>query len=145
MTFGQRLKGLRTEKHMTQDELGVIMNVSKASISLYEKNERTPDQATLIKTADYFDVSLDYLLGRSDKRHYYDLSNKESTDIAEQAEKMLKGIDTGAALNFYGEPMTDEQKQSMRDILEMGLRINKEKAKKKFTPKKYRGEEKDGE
>lgn len=128
---------------MTQDDLGKVMNVSKASISLYEKNERTPDQATLIKTADYFDVSLDYLLGRSDKRHYYDLSTKETTDIAEQAEKMLKGIDTGAALNFYGEPMTDEQKQSMRDILEMGLRINKEKAKKKFTPKKYRG--KDGE
>ncbi len=143
MTFGQRLKALRTEKHMTQDDLGKVMNVSKASISLYEKNERTPDQATLIKTADYFDVSLDYLLGRSDKRHYYDLSTKETTDIAEQAEKMLKGIDTGAALNFYGEPMTDEQKQSMRDILEMGLRINKEKAKKKFTPKKYRG--KDGE
>lgn len=139
MTFGQRLKELRTEKRMTQDDLGKVMNVSKASISLYEKNERTPDQATLIKTADYFDVSLDFLLGRSDKRHYYDLSEKETTDIAEQAEKMLKGMDTGAAVNFYGEPMTDEQKQSMRDILEMGLRINKEKAKKKFTPKKYRG------
>ena len=145
MTFGQRLKELRTEKRMTQDDLGEIMNVSKASISLYEKNERTPDQATLIKTADFFDVSLDYLLGRSDKRHYYDLSEKETNDIAEMAEKMINGIDTGNAVNFYGEPATDEQKQSMREIIEMGLRMNKEKAKKKFTPKKFRDEGKDGD
>lgn len=144
--LSNRLSQLRDEKGWTKTYVAQRLNLKNlGTYANYEYGTRQPDNDLLIEIARLYDVSTDYLLGNTDKRHYYDLSNKESTDIAEQAEKMLKGIDTGAALNFYGEPMTDEQKQSMRDILEMGLRINKEKAKKKFTPKKYRGEEKDGE
>ena len=69
---------------------------------------------------------------------YYELTDKDTKDIAKQAQQIIDGMNSDASVNFYGEPMTDDQKQSMRDIIEMGLRINKEKAKKKFTPKKYR-------
>jgi transcriptional regulator with XRE-family HTH domain len=139
MNTAQRIAALRDEKHMSQAELAKNLNISASTVGMWETGKRMPSPDLIKSLAKLFDVSSDYLLGITDKRHYYDLSTKETTDIAEQAENMLKGIDTGAALNFYGEPMTDEQKRSMRDILEMGLRINKEKAKKKFTPKKYRG------
>lgn len=64
MTFGQRLKDLRTQKKITQQELGDVIHVSKVSISGYENNNRFPDTNTLGEIADYFGVTVDYLLGR---------------------------------------------------------------------------------
>lgn len=68
MDFGERLKKLRTSKRLTQEELGKIVHVSKVSISGYERGERSPDRETLTDLADYFEVSTDYLLGRTDDK-----------------------------------------------------------------------------
>lgn len=143
MTTGERIAALRKEHSMTQPMLADRMNVSQSTITSWENDRRGIGAEDLLKLSKLFDVSTDYLLGNSDKRHYYDLTAKDTQDIAEQAQQIIDGMDTGASVNFYGEPMTEEQKQSMRDILEMGLRINKEKAKKKFTPKKFRGQDGD--
>ncbi|WP_153732744.1 helix-turn-helix domain-containing protein [Sporosarcina obsidiansis] len=64
--LGERLKKLRTESKLTQDELGKKINVTKVSISGYENGNRSPDTETLQKIADTFNVTTDYLLGRSD-------------------------------------------------------------------------------
>lgn len=64
MKFGDRLRELRTLLGLTQSQLGEKFNLAESTISLYEKNKRFPDQETLIKIADFFDVPLDYLLGR---------------------------------------------------------------------------------
>ena len=61
-----RLKELRKKKRISQLKLALELNINQNSISRYENMERDPDYATLIKFADYFDVSLDYLLGRTD-------------------------------------------------------------------------------
>ena len=63
--FSQRLKSLRKDKKLTQRELGKHFNLSQSSIAFYEKGEREPDFSTLIKFADFFNVSTDYLLGIS--------------------------------------------------------------------------------
>lgn len=67
--FGDRLKELRTEKLMTQEELAKLFNTGKASISNYESNNRLPDANTISKYASYFGVSVDYLLGISENRN----------------------------------------------------------------------------
>lgn len=64
--LGDRLKRLRLEKKLTQEELGKKINVTKVSISGYENGNRTPDTETLQKLADFFNVTTDYLLGRTD-------------------------------------------------------------------------------
>lgn len=64
--LGKRLKELRTNKKMTQEELGRKINVTKVSISGYENGNRSPDTETLQKIADIFEVSTDFLLGRTD-------------------------------------------------------------------------------
>ena len=69
---------------------------------------------------------------------YYELSNKEKNDIALQAEKLMEGIESGENLNFYGEPATEEQKERLLIAVQTAMEMNKRKAKKKFTPKKYR-------
>lgn len=62
---GKRLKKLRLSKKLTQEELGKIIHVTKVSISGYESGDRTPDSENLVRLADYFEVTTDYLLGRS--------------------------------------------------------------------------------
>jgi len=61
-----RLKQLRTERGLSQVRLAMELSVSQHTISRYETGEREADYATLIRIADYFDVSVDYLLERTD-------------------------------------------------------------------------------
>lgn len=61
-----RLKELRKAKHLSQIKLAMDLNLSQNSISRYETMEREAGYETLILIADYFHVSLDYLLGRTD-------------------------------------------------------------------------------
>ncbi len=64
MTF--RLKAIRLQKGITQLKLAMDLNMNQNSISRYENGEREADYKTLIAFADYFHVSIDYLLGRTD-------------------------------------------------------------------------------
>lgn len=62
---GDRLSELRKDKGLTQDGLGEIIQKGKGSVSRYEKGDRLPDAETLKRLADFFHVSVDYLLGRT--------------------------------------------------------------------------------
>ena len=62
-----RLKELRKKRKISQLKLALDLNMNQNAISRYENMEREADYKTLIKLADYFDVTLDYLLGRSDE------------------------------------------------------------------------------
>ncbi len=61
-----RLRELRKKKHLSQLKMAMDLHMNQNSISRYENMERQADYATLIKIADYFDVSIDYLLERTD-------------------------------------------------------------------------------
>ena len=61
-----RLKQLRTERGMSQVRLAMELSVSQHTVSRYETGEREADYAMLIRIADLFGVSVDYLLGRTD-------------------------------------------------------------------------------
>ena len=63
-----RLKKLRKQKNISQLKLALDLNMSQNTISRYENMTREADYETLIKFADYFDVSLDYLLGRIENK-----------------------------------------------------------------------------
>lgn len=64
-----RIKELRTEFGITQADLAKLLKISDRAVGYYEKGEREPDNETLIKIAEYFKVSVDYLLGRTDIRN----------------------------------------------------------------------------
>lgn len=63
--FNQRLKQLRESKGLTQSQLAEELSIGRASISNYELNSRIPDLDVLVKIADYFGVTIDYLAGKS--------------------------------------------------------------------------------
>lgn len=62
-TLGSRIKELRLERKITGDELGKILGISKSTISLYEHNKSTPDDAIKKRICSYFNVSFDWLMG----------------------------------------------------------------------------------
>ena len=65
-SFPERLKCLRTDKNVTQKQLAEIFNVTERGYQNYEIGKSTPNFHVLLALADYFNVSLDYLVGRSD-------------------------------------------------------------------------------
>lgn len=65
--FDKILKLLRGEKNMSQQELADALGISKSSINMYERGERQPNFEVLETIADYFNVDIDYLLGRTTK------------------------------------------------------------------------------
>ncbi|MEW6770244.1 MAG: helix-turn-helix transcriptional regulator [Bacillota bacterium] len=69
--IGERLAALRKEKGLSQAKLAKLLNLGTSTIANYELNKRTPDPATLKRLADFFDVSVDYLLGRTERREVF--------------------------------------------------------------------------
>lgn len=72
--FPERLKELREKEKLSRQQLADILGVSRASLEYYEKGKRTPDIEVLYKLSEHFNVTADYLIGRTDKCG-------ESTDV----------------------------------------------------------------
>lgn len=64
--FSERIKELRKKEGMTQAALGEIIGVGQDTVCVYEKGKHYPEVRNLIILADYFGVSIDYLVGRTD-------------------------------------------------------------------------------
>lgn len=67
MRFSNILKELRAEKGLTQIELASALGITRSRLSMYETGDREPDFETLELIADYFNIDIDYLLGRTEK------------------------------------------------------------------------------
>lgn len=66
MNYKNRIAALRKSRNLTQDDMSTTLGISRAALSHYEKGRREPDYDTLITIADFFKVSLDYIMGRTD-------------------------------------------------------------------------------
>lgn len=147
MSIAKNIINLRESKNMSQSQLASLMGIDKNVMSRIERSERPLRDSELIKLTKIFDVSADLILGTSKtkmsetEKKYWELNEKEEKDIAKQVEEVIEGMQNDADINFYGEPMTEEDKMLLANSLEIGLRMAKEKSKKKFTPKKYRNQE----
>ena len=112
--FAKRLAYLRNSIHMTQLKLGKELQIPQSSLNRYEHNDSSPSYELLVRIADYFDVSLDYLLGRTDapqgKQFAYkpkceDPSNHEMKDFIEMCFEP-------------GSPMNERLKETIYQMME---------------------------
>lgn len=88
--IGDRIKEERIIRNITQQELGKLLGVSPSTIGMYEQNRRQPDGDTIVKLSEFFDVSTDYLLGR--------------TDVKNQSEKISNAVeDDPELIEFWNE------------------------------------------
>lgn len=65
--MGNRLRELRKSRHLTMKQLGAEFGIAESTISQYETGKRQPDNETLLRFGEFFDVSVDYILGRDDR------------------------------------------------------------------------------
>ena len=94
MTFGERLKELRTQRGYTQEDLARIFKTSRSRICMYEKGQREPDFEMLETFADFFNVNMNYLLGKESHNvpdYTPDMLNliEMYSDLTEQKKEML--------------------------------------------------------
>ena len=66
--LSKRLTELRKEKGVTQKDMSLLLGITRPAYTAYEMGKRKPDYETIIKLADYFNVTVDYLLGRTECR-----------------------------------------------------------------------------
>ncbi|HBL40309.1 MAG TPA: XRE family transcriptional regulator [Ruminococcaceae bacterium] len=83
VNFGEKLKTLRKEYGLTQQDLAQRLNVTKSVVSYYELQERTPSAEILVKLSQIFHVSCDYLLG---------FENRKTIDVSDLSEEDLHFI-----------------------------------------------------
>lgn len=140
MSLVERIKILCDDKKVTFAEVERKIGISNGQIRRWDNV--SPKSETLNKVADYFDVSTDYLLGRTDKKRYYDLTEKDERDIEKQLEDIINNAESELGLASFDGSTLDELDEENREImiasLKNALRMHKRLAKKKFTPKKYR-------
>jgi transcriptional regulator with XRE-family HTH domain len=166
--LGARLRELRLKNGLTQKEVSKRLNISESAVGMYERGEREPSHELTRQFADFYRVSADYLIGRTDEPSspilsYHSgkpsapdetaagpkegktkpdalppLTRKDERDIGRDLERILNNLESNEALAFHGEPLDEESKELLRISLEHSMRLAKQIAKQKFTPNKYR-------
>ncbi|QPI89303.1 helix-turn-helix transcriptional regulator [Lacticaseibacillus paracasei subsp. tolerans] len=143
MTTGERIAALRKEHSMTQPMLAEKMNVSQSTVTSWENDRRGVGNDDLLKLAKLFNVSTDYLLGRTNKRHYYELTAKDQKAIDEELEEIVEGLSDKSGVSFLknNTELSERDRELLIVSLRQSIALTHEMAKKKFTPKKFRGSE----
>lgn len=113
MDFGTRLKNLRKNKNISQEDFANKIGVTRSSVGNYETNRNMPTADVLDKIADVLDCSLDYLLGKSDNIQSVQ-NNEDLLDLAK----------VGFTKENYNPP-TEKQKEQIKTIIETILKDNK--------------------
>lgn len=128
--LGNKLRQLRHEKKLTQKELANILGIPRGTYAHYELNKRTPDYEVLIDTAQFFNVSIDYLLNRTDIRLCPNKMKEHfniQKDIKKDIQDIIRKLENEKDLTFDGEPLCPTAIQWLIDIINFGV----EQAKKR--------------
>ncbi|MBO9605745.1 MAG: helix-turn-helix transcriptional regulator [Paenibacillaceae bacterium] len=122
MKHGNRIAHLRDERRLTQEELAVRVGITRAALSHYENNRREPDYATIQKIADYFKVTVDYLLGRSSEPQIDQTA--ETRAFAERLELSDQALLDKYSFTIDGQPLTPEEARRFLAFIRADRSIN---------------------
>lgn len=130
---------LLEEHHVTAYKVGKETGIGASTFSDWKSGRSQPKKDKLQKIADYFNVSIDFLLTgkESTDEEKSEISKKSKRDIKEilaSTEQMLKQD----GLMFDGQPASQEAIDSILSAMKIGMEMAKEKNKEKYTPKKYK-------
>ncbi|ABN53662.1 MAG TPA: XRE family transcriptional regulator [Hungateiclostridium thermocellum] len=137
MPFNEILRQLRTEKNLSQKDVADAIGVDRTTYTKYETGKSQPDFVTIQKLAEFYSVSVDYLLGRTDIRNpyipeEYTQKHKVTKRDLMQYEDFIKQ----AGIFFMNDEVAEEDKEKLfRDISELFWKA-KEMNKKKYGRKK---------
>lgn len=126
-SIGNRIKFLREKSEITQTELSKVLKLSKSTISQYETDTNTPPDDIKIAMANYFNVSLDYLMGRTEDPTPI---NKNDVDILTKLEEVDFVLESVPNLALRGKVLDEETRELLKTSLAMAIQISKTQAGK---------------
>lgn len=114
--------------------------VTQTALSNWKSGRSTPTTKTLQKIADYFGVTIDYLMTGNDESEKREpaLTSKDEKDIEKILEQAKEQLLNQEGLMFDGDPASPEAIESILSAMQIGMEMAKKKNKEKYTPKKYR-------
>lgn len=135
-SFGDRFKKLRVGRGLTQDQLVDDFNnkygysFTKATISQYENNKRTPEMSTIMKFTEYFDVSLDYLLCNDiqvirEIGDRYKVSSKSDFVDLDDIINLINTLNSNDVIKLDGIDLDNNQKRTLKNCLDVALELVK--------------------
>ncbi|HBM81119.1 MAG TPA: transcriptional regulator [Clostridiaceae bacterium] len=145
--IGKKLKELRESKGLTRKAVAKQINIDQTTYGKYELGKREPSFEIVKKLADFFQVSVDFLLDREKKYPAYEskgkeykvtLSKKDMKKIKEESLRLKNLMMSSIGFAFDGQIGDKDTLEKVMAALEEGITLAKKEAKEKYTPKKYR-------
>ena len=136
MTTFEIIKKLAKQHDKSLQQVAEDLNFSKNLFYRWKTSD--PKAKDLAKVADYFGVTTDYLLGRTETPQF---TSRDERDIQKKLTEMINGLSDDSSLAYLNNGSTEideEDAELIKSALERTLRRSKLLAKEKFTPKKYR-------
>lgn len=135
MTVFERIENLRKQKKISQGKLEKELGFSNGSISKWKTSMPNPER--LQKLADYFGVSIEYLISGEELLEPA-LTTKDEKDIAKDLENIMNKIRNGedGPLHYNGEEIDEESLSFLEDAINLGLKQLKTINKEKYNPNK---------
>lgn len=135
----QRIEALRTNAGLSGNKMCKEIKIAQSTYATWLKDDSVPKSGKLQQIADYFGVTVDYLLNGEQKTEWKPtLSDKEISDIGTEVQNTLNALDSETGLMFDGEILDEETKEYLESALKTAYTNAKIMAKEKFTPHKYR-------
>ena len=131
MTLVVKFRALARQRDMSLPQLETALGLGNGTISRWRS--ASPNTDKLQKIADYFNVSMDYLLGRETF-----LTSRDEKDIDKILEQTREQLMNQEGLMFDGDPASPEAIDSILSAMQIGMELAKKKNKEKYTPKKYK-------
>lgn len=116
MDLKDRIRYLRIKNNLTAKEFSKLFDISESSVSLYENGKRTPSLSLIIEFADFFRVSTDYLLGKTNIPTQYNTKDTQF-DFAKQLQTIINIFDEKDIILFNGYMMNEQFKNVFKKTL----------------------------
>lgn len=134
----RRIEELRKQEGISQYKLCKKIDIKQSTYNTWIQRDTSPKADNLVKIAEYFNVSTDYLMNGDTKDEWKpELTAKDEKDIKQAIEDFKNKLST-AGVMYDGEPLDDETKDAVLAAVELAERTARLAAKEKFTPKKYK-------
>lgn len=123
--FQNILKSLRLAKNLTQDELAKQLRISRSAIGMYESGAREPDFDTLELIADFFNVDIDYLMGRTTKTTFIPHATNDSYYTNPETAKIAQEIYENKDLSLLFDAAKDAAPEDLQTVHTMLMALKK--------------------
>lgn len=133
--LGDKIKSLRKDMNLTQEQLCNKIGIAQSTLGMIESNKREAGRKTLLKIAEFFGVSIDYLLdGNSD------LNERDKKSINRDLKKVMDEFKAGTDGTAYynGQELDKDDLDLIESAMKIALEQIKIKNKNKYTPNKYK-------